>query len=50
MKFLVDNARDLNDKLSVLDKTVRAARNMDKPVREIVFRDSTHAVLITQGS
>ena len=45
-----DNASDLNDKLSVLDKTVRAAKNMDKPVREIVFRDSTHAVLITEGT
>ncbi len=45
-----DNAADLRDKLSVLDKTVRAARNMDKPVREIVFRDATHAVLITQGT
>lgn len=42
-----DRAKDLADKLSVLGKTVRAARNSDRPVREIEFRDATHAVLIT---
>jgi cell division septal protein FtsQ len=45
-----ERAKDLADKLSVLEKTVRAARNSDRPVREIEFRDATHAVLVTGGA
>jgi cell division septal protein FtsQ len=45
-----ERAKDLADKLSVLEKTVRAARNSDRPVREIEFRDPTHAVLVTGGA
>lgn len=35
--------------LAVLDKAIRAARSMNKPVKMIDFRDSTHVVVTTTG-
>ncbi len=39
----------LEANLAVLDKAIRAARGMGKPIKEIDFRDSTHVVVTVVG-
>jgi cell division septal protein FtsQ len=45
LRILLGGSEGVDDNLAVLDKTIRAARNLKKPVRQIDFRDSTHVVV-----
>jgi cell division septal protein FtsQ len=45
MLILLGGPEGLDDNLAVLDKTIRAARNLNRPVSQIDFRDSTHVVV-----